>query len=159
MKFTLILLMLMAASDTFSIAEGKNNVTVRRTAVYRDTVTNTRLAEMVFPNSTYMRNVTNRMILLATKNEAMFSPRRYELLMIFEISFLKETQHKLFAMFQAMKSKAVFHVVSLYFIARINLEKLIVKELKRQIACRRTDKTERTVCWLCCVKYFLQGRG
>lgn len=66
----------MAVSDSFSIAEGKNRVTVRRTALYSDTATNTRLAEMVLPTSTYTVKVTNRMILFAVKNEAMFRPRR-----------------------------------------------------------------------------------
>lgn len=66
----------MEASDTVSIAEGKNRVTVRRTAPYSDTATNTRLADIVLPTSTYTVKVTNRMILFAVKNEAMFSPRR-----------------------------------------------------------------------------------
>ncbi len=73
---TLILRMLMADSDTFSIAAGKNRVTVRRMALYSDTATNTRLAEILLPTRTYTVNVTNRMILFAVKNEAMFSPRR-----------------------------------------------------------------------------------
>lgn len=73
---TLIRRMLITASDTLSTAEGKNRVTVSLTAPYRDTATNTRLAEITLPSSTYAMKVMNTVILLATKKEAKFSPRR-----------------------------------------------------------------------------------
>lgn len=82
--------MLTRVSNSFSMALGKKSVTVSRTDVYRDTVTKTLLAEMAFPRRTYSMNVMNKMILLAQKKDAMLRPRRYELIMIFEISFLKQ---------------------------------------------------------------------
>ncbi|KAF3857371.1 hypothetical protein F7725_009230 [Dissostichus mawsoni] len=51
-RHTWILRMLTRLSNSFSMALGKKSVTVSRTAVYSDTVTNTRLAVMVFPSRT-----------------------------------------------------------------------------------------------------------
>lgn len=68
--------MLTTASDTFSTAEGKKRVTVNRTAPYSVTATNTRLAVITLPSSTYVVKVTKTMILLATKNDAKFIPLR-----------------------------------------------------------------------------------
>lgn len=75
-SLTLILLMLIRDSESFSMAKGKKRVMVSLTAPYRQMATKTVPADSSFPTSTYTQTVMKMMILLATEKDAMFSPRK-----------------------------------------------------------------------------------
>ena len=73
---TLILRMLMTASDTFSMAMGKYRVLVNRRASYSVTTTNTWLAVITLLRPTLVMKVTKIIILVTAKNDAKFIPLR-----------------------------------------------------------------------------------
>lgn len=75
------------------MAKGKKSVMLSLTAPYSETAMKILLGVKVFPVRTKTHTVKKMIILLATKKDAIFRPRRYELVIILEISFLKKKTH------------------------------------------------------------------